>query len=138
MFEVVGAAATGRGTSCAGARGHAVAASTEHAEITGDDFETGALLAFFILPFAGLDAAFDENERTLLQVLLSDFGLLAPDDNFVPLGALLALAVFVLVGFVGGDRKIGDGLAAGSVAGFWIAAETADENDFVDGHAMRS
>jgi len=60
--------------------------------------------------------------------------LLSPNHNFVPLGALLAFAVAVFVGFVGGDGEIGDGLTAGGEAGFRVAAETADEDDFVDGH----
>jgi len=90
-------------------------------------------LAFFVLPFARLDAAFDENERALLQVLLGDFGLLAPDDDFVPFGALLAFPVFVFVRLIGGDGKIGDGLAPAGVAGFWIAAQAAYENDFIYG-----
>ncbi len=84
-----------------------IAAPAEHAEVVGHNLKAGALLAFLVLPFAGLDAALDEHQRTLLQILLRDFGLLAPDDNFVPLGALLALAVAVLVGLVRGDGKIG-------------------------------
>src|SRR4029077_19958668 len=111
-----------------------IAAATEHAEIIGDDFKAGALLAFLVLPFAGLDAAFDKDERALLQILLGDFGLLAPDDNLVPLGAFLALAVFVFVRLIGGDGKIGDGLASAGVARFRIAAQAANENDFVNGH----
>ena len=112
----------------------AVAASAEHPEIGGDDFKTSALLAFFVLPFAGLNAAFDEEQRTLFQILLGDFGLFAPNDNFVPLGALLAFAVAVFIGFVCGDGKIRDGLAAAGVTGFGVAAQAADENDFVNGH----
>src|SRR6266436_2228121 len=119
--EVVAAAAarsasTGTG-SCAGCG--AFRASAEHAEIAGHDFRAGALLAFLVLPLAGLDASLDEDQRAFLQILLGDFGLFAPDDDFVPLGALLALAVAVLVGFIGGDREIGDGLAAAGVARLW-------------------
>jgi len=36
---------------------------------------------------------------------LGDFGLLAPDNNLVPLGALLAFAVAIFIGFVGGDGE---------------------------------
>ncbi len=38
-----------------------IAASAQHAEIAGDNLEAGALLAFFVLPFARLDPAFDED-----------------------------------------------------------------------------
>src|SRR5437899_3294223 len=120
--------------TCARASRGAFGTTTKHAEVVCDDFKTGALLAFLVLPFAGLDAAFDENQRTLLQILLGDFRLLAPDDDLVPLGALLAFAVTVFVGFIGGQRKICDGLAAAGVARLGIAAEAADEDDFVDGH----
>src|SRR6267378_776631 len=65
----------------------AFSAATQHAEIAGDNFKAGAFLAFLVLPFAGLDAAFDENQRTLLEILLGDFGLFAPYDDLVPLGA---------------------------------------------------
>src|SRR5258707_15644775 len=51
-----------------------------------------------------------------------------PDDDLVPLGALLALAVFVFVGLVGGQGKICEGLAAAGVARFVIAAQAADED----------
>jgi len=84
------------------------------------------------LPLARLNATFDENQGTLFEILLSDLGLLAPNNNFVPLGALLALAVAIFIGFVSGDGKIGDGLASGSVASFRITTEAADEDDFVD------
>jgi hypothetical protein len=130
----------GAGHSCtgSGSQAAAVASSAEHTKIRGDDFKTGALLAFLVLPLAGLDAAFDENQRTLLQILLSDFGLFAPNDNFVPLGALLTLAIAILVRFVGGYGEIGNSLAAGGVTSFGIATKTADEEDFVDGHKISS
>ena len=59
--EVVATAGCGGASAGAGANGHAVAAAAEHAEIGGDNFKAGALLAFLILPLAGLDAAFDKD-----------------------------------------------------------------------------
>src|SRR6266436_4847483 len=109
-------AAAGAGCCAAAAAScSACGTATQHAEVAGDDFKTGALLAFFVLPFAGLDAAFDEDQRTLLQILLGDFSLFAPHNNLVPLGALLALAVFVFVRFIRGDGEICDSLAAAGV-----------------------
>jgi hypothetical protein len=119
----VAAAGTG-GAARAGACCCTIAFAAEHAEIGGHDFEASALLAFFILPLAGLNAALDENQRALLQILLGDFGLLAPDDDLMPFGALLALAVFVFIGFVGGYREIRDGLAAAGETGLGIASQT--------------
>src|SRR6266566_4173353 len=109
-------------------------APSQHAEIVGHNLETGALLTFLVLPLAGLNAPFDEDKGTLLQILLCNFSLLTPDHYFVPFGALLAFAVAVFVGFVGGHGEIGDGLAAAGVTRFGIAAQAADQDDSVDGH----
>jgi len=97
-FEII-ATRAGTSTATSSCRGGAFGAAAEHSEVVGHDFEAGTLLAFLVLPFAGLDATFDEDERALLEVLLGDLGLLAPNDNLVPFGALLALAVAVLIRF---------------------------------------
>src|SRR6266699_1225464 len=111
-----------------------IGAASQHAEIVGDNLETGALLTFLVLPLAGLNAPFDEDQGTLLQILLRDFRLLAPDDYFVPFGALLPFAVAVFVGFVGGHGEIGDGLTAAGVTRFGIAAQAADQDHEGDRH----
>src|SRR5260370_10055156 len=129
-----GAGPCAAASSCSGTCCGALRASTEHAKIVGDDFKAGALLAFLILPFAGLDAAFDKDERALLQILLRNFRLFTPDHDLVPFGALLALAIAVFVSFIGRERKIGHGLPATGVARFRIATQTADENAFIDRH----
>src|SRR5271170_6367462 len=97
-FDIVVSAATaaGRATATTGV----IAASAEHAEVAGDNLKAGAFLAFLVLPFARLDAAFNKDERTFFQILLGYFSLFTPYDNFVPLGAFLALTVLVLVGLV--------------------------------------
>src|SRR5271156_6392428 len=107
-FDIVVSAATaaGRATATTGV----IAASAEHAEVAGDNLKAGAFLAFLVLPFPRLDTAFNENEGALFQILLSDFGLLAPHDDFVPFGTLLAFTVFVFIRFIGGHGKIGDSL----------------------------
>src|SRR6266704_3188715 len=130
-FDVIAA-----GASCAAtaACGSAFGAATQHAEVGGNNLRGCPLLAFFVLPFTRLNAAFEIEERTLFQILLSDLGQFAPHDDLVPLGALLALAVFVLVRFVGGERKICDSLTTTGVARFGIAAQTADENHLIYRH----
>src|ERR1700735_764286 len=112
--------------------GGTVGSPSEHPEIIGYDFKAGALLSFFILPLARLNTAFNENQRTLLQVLLRDFGLLAPYDDLMPLGALLAFAALVFVRLIGGQREIGNSLAASGIARFGISSEPSHENNFVD------
>ena len=113
-------------------RSSAVGSASEHTEIIGDDLEAGALLAFLILPFTGLNAPFDEDQRTFLQILLRNLGLFAPHNDLVPLGALLAFAALVLIGFISGQRKIGYRLAAARITRFRIPAQSPDENYFVD------
>src|SRR6266480_2258459 len=76
-FEVIAPTSAGTSTSAGPrpGRGSAFGAATQHAEVAGDNLKAGALLAFLVLPFAGLDAAFDEDQRTLLKILLSNFSL---------------------------------------------------------------
>jgi hypothetical protein len=64
--------------------------------------------------------------------------LFAPHDNLVPLGTFLFFTVAIFVGFVCGDREIRDGLAAAGVTSLRVAAQTADENNFIYGHEMNS
>src|SRR6266446_5229773 len=60
-FHVVAA-----GASCAAtaARGSALGAATKHAEVGGNNLRGCPLLAFFVLPFARLNAAFEIEERS--------------------------------------------------------------------------
>src|SRR5260370_20767120 len=77
--------------SRASARRHsALGASAKHAKVIGYDLHRGALLAFAVVPLPRLNASFDKNQRALVQVLLRHLRLLAPHDDAVPLGALLA------------------------------------------------
>src|ERR1700683_3545515 len=110
-----------------GSRRSAVGSASEHAEIIGDDLEAGALLACLVLPFAGLNAPLDEDQRTFLQILLRNLGLFAPHNDLVPLGALLAFATLVLIGFISSQRKIGYGLAAGGSTSFGIPVHAPSE-----------
>jgi hypothetical protein len=64
--------------------------------------------------------------------LLRDFSELSPQDNAMPLGALLAFAGAVLKSLVGRQSEIGNGLTARSVSRFWIAAQAPYQDGFVD------
>ena len=59
-------------------------------------------------------------------------GLLAPQVDVVPLGALLPLAALVVPHFGGGEAELGNGSAARRVAQLGVAAEIADQNYFID------
>ncbi|ODR93450.1 hypothetical protein AUC69_04415 [Methyloceanibacter superfactus] len=106
------------------------------------DLRGVALLALLVLPFAGLQLAFQINLRALLQILLGDLGqALVEDHDAMPLRALAPLARrLVAPAVAGGDPQIDDGPAILGVADFRIGSEIADENDFVDrsGHISTS
>src|SRR5258708_29225545 len=70
-FHVV---APGARCAATAACGGAFGAAAQHAEVGGNNLCGGALLAFFVLPFTRLNAAFEIEERTLFQILLGDFG----------------------------------------------------------------
>jgi hypothetical protein len=131
LVEVLGA---GGASASRGTGGCAIALAAEESEIGDDNFSGGFLLAFLILPFPSLESALEIGLATFLEEFLNYFGLFAPDYEPMPFRALLALAIAVFVRFVRGNGKIGDRLAAGSVADFRIAAQSADEDYFIDGH----
>src|SRR5262245_27350691 len=61
-----------------------------------DDLGDVALVALFVVVLARADRALDEHLPALGEVLPAGLRLLPPDDDVVPLGALLALAVVVV------------------------------------------
>jgi hypothetical protein len=52
--------------------------------------------------------ALDVDLAALVEVLTNDFGGAVPSDQVVPFGAVLPLAVLVLVTLVGGQGELGD------------------------------
>ena len=99
-----------------------------------DDFGRIAFLArLLVLPFPGLELAFDIDLGAFPQIFLGDLGGAAEDDDAVPLGPFLHLAgVAVLPAFGGRHGKIGDLVAVLHRADFGIAPQIADEYDLVD------
>src|SRR5262249_19909537 len=87
--EIVSATATARSAASASAGSHALTASAQHPEIVRHNLKARSLLSFFVLPFTRLNAAFDKNERALLQILLRNLRLFPPHDDLVPLRPLL-------------------------------------------------
>src|SRR5262249_26971247 len=83
-------------------------------------------------PLASLQRSLDVDRPPLPKVLAGALRLLPPDDDAVPLRALLLLAGGVLPGVGRGHREIGHRLAALRVADLRVTAEIPDENDLVD------
>ncbi|EGF31865.1 hypothetical protein IMCC9480_3290 [Oxalobacteraceae bacterium IMCC9480] len=80
-----------------------------------------------------MQLAFDVDLRAFFQVLAGDLGELAIERDAVPFGEFFFLAaILVFPAFGGGYRDVSDGVAVGHVAGFRIAAEVADDDDFID------
>src|SRR5262249_22034402 len=130
--EIVSATATARSAASASAGSHALTASAQHPEIVRHNLKARSLLSFFVLPFTRLNAAFDKNERALLQILLRNLRLFPPHDDLVPLRPLLPFAIAVFIRFVRGHGKIGDRLSTARVTCFGIASQTPDQDYLVD------
>src|SRR5690606_26277792 len=94
----------------------AAIAAAQHLHLVGDDFGAVAVGAgVFVLPLAGLQAAFDVHRAALLQVFAGDLGQAVVHDHAVPFGFFTALAaglVFPLRG--GGNGNIADRRAIGA------------------------
>src|SRR5262249_38004626 len=110
----------------------------EHGECTAEarnpHFGRVALLAALVGPLAGRKLAFDIDLRTLAHELLRDLGqLFIEDHDPVPFGALLALAGLAIApGIRRGHRHVHHGPAILHGPHFGVAAEIADQDDFVD------
>src|SRR5262249_45130445 len=66
--------------------------TSEQNHVARADFGGLPFVAVLIVPFTGLESAFDVDEASLAQILIADFSKPVPDDNVVPLGAFLLLA----------------------------------------------
>src|ERR1044071_921969 len=101
-----------------------------------DDLSDVAFVAALVVVGASADAALDINLPALGQILAAGLGLLAPDDDVVPLGSFLPFAVPVVPLLGSGDGKIRHRAARLRVANFGIFAEIAHQDDFVDRHLI--
>ena len=91
-----------------------------------------AVLARLVGPFAGLDLALQIDLRALAQILFGDLAeILVEDDDAVPFGPLLAIAVAVLPILRRGDAQIDDFTAIVERTRFRIVAKIPDQNNLV-------
>src|SRR5574337_1044915 len=117
----------------AGVAGCGLRAAAEHRHVGGDDLGGVALDVVLVGPLARLQPPFDVDRAAFLQVLARDLGQPVVEDDPVPFGFLDPLARFLaLPAARGGDADVADRRAAGGVAHLGVAAEVADEDDFVD------
>jgi hypothetical protein len=112
---------------------HALSAA-QHLHGVATDFSGIAIGAALILPLARAQAAFDVHLRTLAQILCGNLGQAAIEHHGMPFRVfahLAALLVLPLVG--GGNAHVADLVATRESARFGVAAQVADDDDFVDG-----
>ena len=111
----------------------AFAASAEQHQIVGHDLGHVLLLAgLFVVPGAGLQAAFDVDFAALFQILAGNFRQPLPEHHVVPLGTVLPVAVFAFEALVGGQGDLGDRCALRRELHFGILAKVSNQDDFVD------
>src|SRR5664279_2148846 len=108
-------------------------AATEHLHVAGDDLGRVLLDAILVLPLAGFQAPFDVDRAALLQIFAGDLGKLVVEDDTVPFRLFRFVAgLLVLPAARCRDADVADGAAVGRVANLGVAAEVADDDDFVD------
>src|SRR6185503_4666561 len=71
-------------------------AAAEELDVVRDDLGDVSLVAFLVVVVARLDPTLDVDLASLREVLRADLRALAPHDDSMPLGALLALPVLVV------------------------------------------
>src|ERR1700690_2356951 len=95
-----------------GATGAAATSATEEAHVARDDLGDVLLVAVLVVVAAVGDAALDIDLAALGEILTAGLSLLAPDDDVVPLGLLLLLALLIGPALGGGDGELRDRPAA--------------------------
>lgn len=97
------------------------------------DFSRVFLIAILVVPRPSLEFALDVDQVTLVQIgLHKSLDRFAPNDNVMPFGFLLFVAVAVGVGLVCRETEICDSLTTTCVSNFRVFAQSADEKYFVD------
>src|SRR5699024_9174354 len=95
----------------------------------GDDLHRGAVVAVLVLVLPGLDAAVDDDQTALLEILADKIGLAAPRNHVEEIGlALLALAGKVAVA---GNAEAGHIDAAGGGAELGVRHQAAHDSNNV-------
>lgn len=100
----------------------------------GDNLGDVAAVPVLVVVLAAANRALDEDLPSLLEVLPTRLRLLAEDDDIVPLGLLLPLAIAVGVDLAGRYRKACDRLPARCEPDLRIFPEISDQQHFVERH----
>src|SRR5262245_53621347 len=71
----------------------AVSPITNHHHLICHDFDTRVFYTFFVVPATGLQASFNVNLLTLVEILFANFCQVAPGNNIEPFCLVVALTV---------------------------------------------
>src|SRR5690349_2079129 len=120
----------------------AATAATEHDELAHVDLRRIPRLPVLVLPLTVLDAPFDVDLVTLLDVLLDDVGQLRtlgiPNDAAMPLRLFLTVALRGIPRAARRQREAGDAVSAVRRSNLGIRAEISDQGDLVQASAHDS
>ena len=101
-------------------------ATTQESDPLRDNLGDVTFVPALIVIVTGSDTAFDENLPTFGQVLPAGFTLFSPDNNIMPLGSLLPIALRVGPHFGCRNRKARDGPSGGGKTHLRIFPQIAD------------
>src|SRR5207248_5765994 len=107
----------------------AAAAPSEELHPLRDDLGDVPPVAVLVVVLAGADGALDVHLAPLGEVLAARLALLAPHDDVVPLGALLALPFLVVPHLAGRDREARHRASIRREAHLRILSEVPDQQD---------
>ena len=130
---VIATAAKVSATATAAAFAATIKHGQRRVEALKNDFRRVTIIAVLVLPFAGLQRAFDVELGALLDVLLNDLAkAFIEDDDRVPFGLFFALArIAVTPAFRRRNAQVGDWSAVLRAANFRISADISDQNNLV-------
>jgi hypothetical protein len=109
-------------------------APTQESDSLRDNLGDVTFVAALIVIVAGSNTAFDENLPTLGQVLPTGFTLFSPDNNIMPLGSLLPIALRIGPHFGCRNWKARHGPPGGGKTHLRIFPQIADQDCFVYRH----
>src|SRR5687768_4855724 len=116
----------------------AAAAATQERHAIGFDFGRVLLVAVLVVPLSGLQPPFDVDLLPFDEIFLEALGLFAPQDDPVPLGLLLLLALLVAPRLGGRHVEGGHGRTARGEAELRVTPEIANQNGLVHASHFRA
>jgi hypothetical protein len=100
--------------------------TTEKRDLLRDDIESLPSGAVVCLVFPGLNAALNVDASALGEVLTTEFGLVIPHRDIVPLGSVFLLATFVRPALTRCNAKIANRSTGLGASHLWVSPQVSD------------